>query len=339
MVRQASITVVAVVLFCAMFSTDVFAGDDEKKDRYAVAKEDTFTYVFAGLPPELNTKLYAVKKGIQLKLIKEERYGGETWYWVESEFPHIIGNIQERFLQNIGQPPKGDSFFRINPKLEFGAIFVSISLPEQSDFAKGGITRDYGSVFQRVIQSCPQCEEPNNPGGPVAYIGGGITLRIASRAVLGGGILVNGVPTNFRTGFTDRNRWPAPGEGEAYTYTRISNLGHFIPYVNLGFMGTFDRKSRSTYFGSYEFGVRWLKLQGLTLEQGFDRFNMRDPLRTTNSAVTILQSYYFEAHYQEKMLGIFGTLFFIPPTAVDFGEFGQARLKGLGLSGGLSVKF
>ena len=234
----------------------------------------------------------------------------------------------------------------LNPQAEIGLMIFRISLPEQFNFAKGtdGIPLPQQYDFVRTTPKyCPQCAEPNHPVGPVFYLGGALNIRIASRAVLGGGVLFSGAPTDFRAGFTDRRRWPAPGEGEAYTYTRLSNLEGIIPYVNLGYMGTFDRRSRSEYLGSYEFGVRWLRLEGLTLEQGFDRFNSMNPRRTlsTKNIYIIPRGYYFDVRYREnkEKLGGFVTFVIIPRTPIEFKDFGAAYISGTAFSAGLSVKF
>ena len=158
-------------------------------------------------------------------------------------------------------------------------------------------------------------------------------------------MLLSGVSTDFRTGFTDRRLWPAPREGEAYSYTRVSNWGHVIPYANLGYMGTFGRKSRTKYEGSYEFGIRWLRFSELALEQGFDRFNMRAPRRTFINRHIIPRSYYVGFKYNPSQYngdistaGFFMTVFFIPSTPVGFDEFGQAHLNGAGVSMGVSIR-
>lgn len=319
-------TVASFMLLCLLLSVECFAGagQDEKSDKLAVVKEDTALYLFAGS----DRKMADIKKGAQLKVTDDRWYDGETWYKVESAQTRTFGYIQERYLKPIGWSFKGDPFFQVNPQAEFGIMVLGISLPEQFNFASGS----------ELFKYCPWCEEPNRPIGPVFYLGGALNMRIASKIVLGSGVLLNGISTDFRDGFTDRRRWPAPREGEAYTYTRVSDLEHTVPYINIGYMGTFGRKSRSEYLGSYEFGVRWLRFKGLTLEQGFDRYNSRDPIRTMENIYVTSRGYYFDVRHHEGKLGFFGTFFVIPTAVADFDKFGQAHIRGGGLSLGLSVR-
>lgn len=321
---------VAVVPLCLMLSAYCFAGDDKKNDRYAVTKEDTFIYYYLPISPDAKSEI--IGKDVQVKIIDENWYRGKTWYYVESNRPNMLGYLEERFLRPVNWSFKRDPFFQFNPQTEFGIMVLGISLSEKADFAKGN---------PQSFKYCPNCKEPSHPAGPVFYLGQALNIRIASKAVLGGGVLYNSVPKDFRSGFTDRQPWPAPKEGEAYTYTRLSSLGHVIPYVSLGYMGTFDRESGSKYHGSYEFGVRWLRLEGLTLEQGFDRYNNRDPIRTliARKAYTTFQGYYFDVRYHRKKIGVFATVVIISPASVDFQEYGSARIHGGAFSTGLSIKF
>jgi len=143
---------------------------------------------------------------------------------------------------------------RISPYV--GGTFIDLRL-SGLDFAEG-----YG-------------EEPNHPKGWVLNIGGQAVATIGDSVALKLGGAYPIYNSDFRDGFTDRNRWSPPGWGETYTYSRVSKIDP-IYWVGLGWQkvkpGVYEKTRK-------EFGVKLTHIN-LTLEQGLDAWNRRNPKRS-----------------------------------------------------------
>jgi len=177
---------------------------------------------------------------------------------------------------------------------------LDLALPKGMDFAQYGI-------------------EPNNPKGQVMLLGGLLYQPIGRNFVLGYELDFPIYDDDFRQGFTDRQGWPAPGEGEAYTYSRVSKIG-LVHSILLTYLADNKRAKEG-----FQIGLK-ASLINLTVEQGYDRYNTRQPYRSAGGdglAWTGLLGWGSNDFSVNLVLGPYGSL--------DFGDFGSGDLSGVGL--------
>lgn len=218
--------------------------------------------------------------------------------------PRVARVNATRFLQPL----------RLRSRLITAIGGTRISLPRGLTFATGG---------PASLKSCPSCPEPDRPAGLIFGAGPDVGIEITRRYVVGGGVLFTSAAGDFRSGVIDRQRWPAPGEGEAYVYSRVTSLGR-VPFVTVGAVVADDPDSR------IELGLRsyWLSVR---IEQGYDRYNAADPRREVSGNGLAL-SPYFQVGFQR---GLFVSFDLGPFGKLDFGQFGQGRVgKGFVLAAG-----
>ena len=128
---------------------------------------------------------------------------------------------------------------------------------------------------------------------------------------------------DFRKGFIDRQGWSAPGEGEAYTYSKISDVD-ILPFAGIGILAPVEEFHLEVGLRAY-----WIRV---SLEQGYDRFNMRDARRDATGKARAYSVYTLMGQHR----GILFALDVGPFGDIDFAEFGKGTIKGFALFTGYS---
>lgn len=116
-------------------------------------------------------------------------------------------------------------------------------------------------------------DEPTTPAGDIASLGPG--LRWNRKGFFVSATYAFGyTQSNFRSGFVDRRGWFKPSEGEAYVYSRVSQVG---PVSTIrGGITFFVGKEQNTYM---EIGLG-RRMIPMSITQGYDRYNSDQVLRT-----------------------------------------------------------
>lgn len=170
-----------------------------------------------------------------------------------------------------------------------------------------------GSFFSRYG------EEPTHPGGISGGVNAGIRVHFGS-LVFGGSVAATGIGDNdFRGSQSDRRRWHAPGEGEAYVYARpVASSAAKMLYIGW----KLPKKMQPRIEGVLEVGVQ-KTLHGMSIEQGYDRFNSCDPYRRLECEVE--STSLLVTFVSNTKPGVLISLGYNLANKFDFGEFGTAK--------------